>query len=394
MTGRSNDRTGVFNHGFPLRLQEPTVAQALRDAGYATAHFGKWHLNGLKGPGVPILASDTHTPGTFGFETWLSVTNFFDRDPIMGLAGEFVELEGDSSEIIVAEALEFVRAQHESGTPFFAVIWYGTPHAPFVASAADKAAFLGLDEVSQNHHGELVAMDRSLGALRAGLRSLGIAEETLLWFTSDNGGLPRIEPDTTGGLRGFKGDIYEGGLRVPAIIEWPAGIVEPYVTSYPAATMDIFPTLVEVVGLSDSVLLKPTDGISLAPLFRERLMRREKPIPFRHLERGAIVDNKYKIVTLEVGSGSYELYDLERDPGETTDLFARESEAAGRLKALFEAWNSQVEASIMGADYPEGTVDPNQPERRFWWEDEAYDPYLEEWKRRPEYAERLKQAHR
>ncbi|MEM9018038.1 MAG: sulfatase-like hydrolase/transferase, partial [Verrucomicrobiota bacterium] len=69
LTGRSNDRTGVLNHGYPLRLQEKTVAQALRDAGYATGHFGKWHLNGLRGPGVPVLAEDTHSPGAFGFET-------------------------------------------------------------------------------------------------------------------------------------------------------------------------------------------------------------------------------------------------------------------------------------------------------------------------------------
>jgi arylsulfatase A-like enzyme len=235
-------------------------------------------------------------------------------------------------------------------------------------------------------------MDRSIGTLRDGLRSLGIAEETLVWFTSDNGGLRRITPDTTGGLRGFKNDIYEGGLRVPAIIEWPGGIAEPYVTSYPAATMDIFPTLAEVVGLPESVLLQPGDGTSLAPLFRERLTLRHKPIPFRHRERGALVDNNYKIVTLEVGSGKYELYDLEKDPNETTDLFTLEPEAASRLQAVFEAWNLQVEASIAGADYPEGTVDPNQPQRRFWWEDEAYDPYIEEWKKRPEYAQPLRRA--
>ena len=392
MTGRSNDRTGVYNHGFPLRLQEPTVARALRDAGYATGHFGKWHLNGLWGPGVPIVASDTHGPGGFGFDTWLSVTNFFDRDPIMGQATGFVEPEGDSSEIIVARALEFVSTQHQAHKPFFAVIWYGSPHAPFVASDADRAPFEDLDEASQHHYGELVAMDRSIGALRAGLRSLGIADETLVWFTSDNGGLPRITPDTTGGLRGFKNDVYEGGLRVPAIIEWPSGIAEPYVTSYPAATMDIFPTLAEVAGLPDSVLLQPQDGTSLAPLFHGRLTRREKPIPFRHQNRGALVDNNYKLVTLEVGSGQYELYDLEKDPNETTDLFNQQPETAGRLQAAFEAWSSQVEASIAGVDYPGGTVDPNQPERRPWWEDEAYNPYLEDWKKRPEYAERLKRA--
>ena len=127
--------------------------------------------------------------------------------------------------------------------------WYGTPHSPFVAADEDMAEFSELGEQSQNHYGELVAMDRSIGALRQELRELGIEENTLFWFCSDNGGLPNIEPETVGGLRGFKGSVYEGGLRVPAIIEWPREIPEPRVTSYPAATLDIFPTLAAVAGL-------------------------------------------------------------------------------------------------------------------------------------------------
>ena len=99
LTGRSNMRTGVESHGFALRKQERTLAQALKKAGYATGHFGKWHLNGLRGPGVPIRGDDTHGPGQFGFDTWLSVTNFFDRDPVMSRKGTFVEFSGDSSEI-------------------------------------------------------------------------------------------------------------------------------------------------------------------------------------------------------------------------------------------------------------------------------------------------------
>ena len=392
MTGRSNDRTGVYNHGFPLRLQEPTVARALRDAGYATGHFGKWHLNGLWGPGVPIVASDTHGPGGFGFDTWLSVTNFFDRDPIMGQATGFVEPEGDSSEIIVARALEFVSTQHQAHKPFFAVIWYGSPHAPFVASDADRAPFEDLDETSQHHYGELVAMDRSIGALRDGLRSLGIADETLVWFTSDNGGLPRITPDTTGGLRGFKNDVYEGGLRVPAINRMAVRNRRAVRHLLPGGDDGHLPDAGRGCGTAGLRPAAATGWHQPAPLFHGRLTRREKPIPFRPQNRGAFVDNNYKLVTLEVGSGKYELYDLEKDPNETTDLFNQQPETAGRLQAAFEAWSSQVEASIAGVDYPGGTVDPNQPERRPWWEDEAYNPYLEDWKKRPEYAERLKRA--
>ncbi len=96
MTGRTNDRTGVRDHGYGLRLEEHTVAQALREVGYATGHFGKWHLNGIRGPGVPIFADDDQSPSVFGFDEWLSVTNFFDRDPIMSRMGVFEEFAGDS----------------------------------------------------------------------------------------------------------------------------------------------------------------------------------------------------------------------------------------------------------------------------------------------------------
>ena len=212
LTGRSNDRTGVENHGYALRRQEKTLPRALRDAGYVTGHFGKWHLNGYRGPGAPILPGDTHAPGAFGFDEWLSVTNFFDRDPLLSRQGKFEEFKGDSSEIVVGEALKFLERHRGGGKPMFTVIWFGSPHAPMVASDADKAAFGALEANSANHYGELVAMDRSIGALRKGLRDLGIADNTLLWFNSDNGGLPEIKPDTV------------GGLRVPGIVEWPAMI--------------------------------------------------------------------------------------------------------------------------------------------------------------------------
>lgn len=389
MTGRTNDRTGVFNHGFALRDQERTVAQALRDAGYQTGHFGKWHLNGIRGPGVPILADDTHGPGGFGFDTWLSVTNFFDRNPLMSRQGEFEEFSGDSSEIVVDEALKFLTERAPNG-PTFTVIWYGTPHDPMVAADEDMVDFTDLDERSRHQHGELVAMDRSIGTLRQGLRDLGIADNTLFWFCSDNGGLPGIEPSTVGDLRGFKNDIYEGGLRVPAIIEWPSKMPAGRITKHPAVTMDIFPTLAEVVGLDSSVLQQPSDGISLVPLMEADIERREKPIPFRHQNRAALVDNEYKILTLDLESDDYELYNLETDPSETTNLFATEAETAQRMQAAFEAFLASAQESVDGKDYPEGSVDPNQPERHFWMDNAKYEPYFEDWKKRPEYAPRFK----
>jgi len=294
LTGRANDRTGVPSHGHALRLQEKTLPAALKTVGYSTGHFGKWHLNGLRGPGVPVLGDDTHNPGAFGFDEWLTVTNFFDMNPIMSRKGTFEEFKGDTSAIIVDEAMTFISASIKSNNPFLAVIWDGSPHSPWVASDADRKPFDKLNSESQNHYGELVAFDHSLGVLRKGLRDLGVADSTLVWFCSDNGGLPGLTPDTVGGLRGYKGSVWEGGLRVPGIIELPSAI-KPRITQYPASTMDIFPTIANILGLPDSALLKPVDGISLAPLLEHNIARRENPIPFRFRRKGALVDNDYKL---------------------------------------------------------------------------------------------------
>ena len=122
LTGRNNDRTGVFYHGYTLNRNEKTIAQVLKKAGYATGHFGKWHLNGLRGPGVPIFKDDRYSPGVFGFDRWLSVTNFFDIDPVMSYNGEFIEFEGSSSEIIVGEALKFITVKKGKFIAFFSFI--------------------------------------------------------------------------------------------------------------------------------------------------------------------------------------------------------------------------------------------------------------------------------
>ncbi|MDJ0691094.1 MAG: sulfatase-like hydrolase/transferase [Xenococcaceae cyanobacterium MO_188.B32] len=146
LTGRSNDRTGVINHSHALRLQERTLAEALRQQGYATAHFGKWHLDGIQGPGVPILATDPYNPGRFGFEQWLSTTNFFELNPILSRNGKFEEFKGDSSKVIVAEALKFMRLQQKKHKPFFTTIWYGSPHRPFFANQEDKESLVNVEE--------------------------------------------------------------------------------------------------------------------------------------------------------------------------------------------------------------------------------------------------------
>ncbi|TWU66054.1 sulfatase-like hydrolase/transferase [Crateriforma conspicua] len=394
LTGRNNDRTGTLSHGYPLRHQEVTIAQLLKKSGYTTGHFGKWHLNGLRGPGVPVLHTDSHHPGHFGFDQWISVTNFFDRDPIMSHRGSFVEYEGDSSEIVVDQALEFISRQAKSDQPFLAVIWYGTPHSPFNAAEADMEGFEDLDEASRNHYGELVAMDRSIGTLRQGLRDAGIADETILWFCSDNGGLPKIKPSSTGPLRGNKGTIYEGGLLVPALLEWPDRVDQPQTLMTRSGTFDILPTILDALGMKDSQPDRPIDGISLMPMIDaavagEPIPPRTKPLNFRHSGRLAVIDGDLKLLTTDIRKGNFELYDLANDLSETNDLFDSRPDDAKRLMEKLIQWNQSVQDSIEGIEYPEGRLLPGDPPSRFWNETPEYQPYIEQWRQRPEYGDWL-----
>ena len=332
-------------------------------------------MNGLRGPGIPILKEDSHHPGAFGFETWFSVSNFFDYDPLISRQGIIEQHRGDSSEIIVREALKFLRAKQNSGKPFFLVIWFGSPHAPMIASEADRAPFQNLPEKHQHHLGELKAMDRSIGALRNGLRQLGIARNTLLWFNSDNGGLPGYGKETVGHLRGNKGTMYEGGLRVPGIIEWPAVIQKSRMTSFRAGTMDIFPTIAEAAALPLTSMLQPQDGISLMPLLKNEIAARSKPLFFHHRNRSVIIDGDHKLIAQ---NKTFELYNLANDDQETRNLYNENDPVSQRLLKLYSDWKTSLNASREGKDYVEGVVLPNNPQRRHWKDDPAYQPYFQQ----------------
>tara|TARA_B110000444_G_scaffold174559_1_gene163259 strand:- start:122 stop:1528 length:1407 start_codon:yes stop_codon:yes gene_type:complete len=391
LTGRSNDRTGVLTHGYALRTQEKTIAQALKKAGYSTGHFGKWHLNGLRGPGVPILKDDNHNPGKFGFDHWFSITNFFDVNPLMSDNGKFIDFKGSSSKVIFNEALKFIDKNNADNTPFFVVIWDGSPHDPWTANEDDKSVFKDLDNESQNHYGELVAFDRNLGKFRKLIREKGLSKNTIIWFCSDNGGLKGIYPSTVGGLRGNKGSVWEGGIRVPAIIEWPS-MIKHKVTDFPASTMDIFPTIADIIGLSKSEMIFPIDGISLLPLFNSNIDKREVHIPFRFNNTGALIDNDFKLVATSLNEMQFELYDLEIDPKESNNIATANPYLFEKLKDKYLEWNLSVNNSVNGKDYPENMV-LEQPKPHFWMQDARYEPYLKEFSKRPEYENRIKRGY-
>jgi arylsulfatase A-like enzyme len=373
MTGRHPHRMGTFGPGSPIRAQEITVAKVLQSAGYATGHFGKWHLNGKNGdrntkaiPGRAIFASDPLSPGKMGFDEWVSADNFFDLDPVLGRDGVPEKFHGDSSDVVTDEALKFFGKQAAASKPFLAVVWFGSPHSPHEALPADKALYASLPEKEQNYYGEITAIDRSVGRLRAALRELQVADNTLLWYCSDNGGA--AGPKSTGNLRGSKGTLWEGGLRVPGIVEWPARIPQPFVSQMPCSTSDIYPTVLEATGAVAQNQIQPLDGISLLPLFDRKTEARLKPIAFWANARGpqshaALLDWPYKLHT-NPGAGRGRkgedrdaslppvlLYDVSQDPKETTDLAAREPERVAKMTAALAAWKASVEKSLAGADY-------------------------------------------
>ncbi|MFK7821895.1 MAG: sulfatase-like hydrolase/transferase, partial [Planctomycetaceae bacterium] len=261
LTGRSPRRTGVPGLHKRLCLQEKTLPQALKKAGYATAHFGKWHLGGVQGSAMPILPDDPNGPKHYGFDEYLSATNYIEMNPLMTHNNEIVYLEGESSVLMVEAGLKFIEANKDK--PTFTVLWYGSPHFPYTALEQDMVGLpADMDKKQRNLFGEIIAMDRSIGLLRDRLRELKLADNTLIWFCSDNGGRDH-EPHAMAGLRGQKGNLYEGGIRVPGLIEWP-GKIKPQVTDFPASTMDIMPTIVDLLELPDDSMLDVVDGESIA----------------------------------------------------------------------------------------------------------------------------------
>ena len=380
MTGRHPARYGTFNPGATIRAQELTVAKVLQSAGYATGHFGKWHLNGKNGdrnttdmPGRAILANDPLSPGKMGFDEWVSANNFFDLDPVLGRNGVPEKFQGDGSDVVTDEALKFIRRQAKDGKPFLTVVWFGNPHSPHKALEKDKALYASLPEKDQNYYGEITGVDRSVGRLRAALRELKIADNTLLWYNSDNGGVNG--PKSTGFLRGQKGTLWEGGLRVPGIVEWPARIPKPFITQMPCSTLDIYPTVLEATGAVAKNQTQPLDGISLIPLFDHKTESRSKAIPFwahGNVAQGnpghaALLDWPYKLhLDPKLGRGVTQgtnaikaaskvlLYDVSKDPKETNDLAAQEPERVKRMSAELVAWRASVDRSLSGADYAGG----------------------------------------
>jgi arylsulfatase A-like enzyme len=377
LTGRHPHRMGTFAPGRPIRAQELTIAQVLQESGYATGHFGKWHLNGRNGnrdtktlPGRAVLAGDPLSPGRLGFDEWVSADNYFDLDPVLGRNGVPEKFTGDGSDASMDEALKFIRRQAEKQQPFLAVVWFGNPHVPHEALPEDKQPYASLTQDLQNYYGEINGIDRNVGKLRAALRELQLAENTLLWYCSDNGGA--AGPRSTGNLRGAKGTLWEGGLRVPGLIEWPARIRTPAISDLPCSTLDIFPTVLAAVGVTAGKPIEPLDGVSLLPLLDGDMPTRGKAIPFVAAintpnSHAALLDWPWKLHTDPAAGGGrgkkkasnaavepVMLFNVESDPRETTNLAGEQPDRVTQMQTALNDWKQSVRRSLEGADYPNG----------------------------------------
>lgn len=387
LTGRHPNRCGVFRWGNALRPQERTLAALMTEAGYRSGFFGKWHLGSVR-------AERPTNPSAHGFQRWCAAANFYMNDPWMSCQGEPVQLIGEGSMVTVDKTIEFIRESTESEQPFVAFVWFGSPHIPHQATDELKALYPDQPEQLQNYYGEITGIDRAVGRLREELRDLGIAEQTLLMFTSDNGGRPQDGADHRG-LRGRKSDLWEGGIRVPAVIEWP-GKVAPRISEVPAGTVDLFPTMLELADVAIPTD-RPLDGISLLPLLEDRIAERPHPLAFwdypkpetKGMKSDQIVqelkalidsgedgeinegilhtadqpwdelddypgwavwmDNAWKLHRLP--NQRFQLYNLERDPGEQNDVSESQPEVVERMRVALRAWEDSVVRSVRGADY-------------------------------------------
>ena len=265
-------------------------------------------------------------------------------------------LSGDDSRIIMDRVIAFIAKTARKSQSFLAVIWFHAPHWPVVAGPKYRDMYSGQSEFAQNHFGCITAMDEQIGRLRRKLRELGIADNTMFWFCSDNGPEgdvqgPKGGMGSAGPLRGRKRSLYEGGVRVPGLLVWPKKIKKHRVVNMPCSTSDYFPTVLEVLGYKlPEAQSRPYDGVSLVPVIDGTMSKRTRPIGFESKNQVSLTDNRYKIYSRDKAK-TFELYDLIDDPVEKKNIAKDNPEILGTMKKTLETWRASCKASNAGEDY-------------------------------------------
>ncbi|MHC5119743.1 MAG: sulfatase family protein, partial [Planctomycetota bacterium] len=384
LTGRHYMRFGMMDVNVgKLPEQEITLAKVCKAKGYATGHFGKWHLGTMsrtesarhKDP-----AKDYAPPWTRDYDdafateisvpTWNPASGTYAKhDAPYWHNGKKVtqNLEGDDSRVIMDRAIPFIQKAVGDNTPFMTTIWFHAPHSPVVAGPTYLKMYEGYTEGQQHYYGCITAMDEQIGRLRSELKKLGIDKNTIIWFCSDNGpegsGKPKPIYDAyhgafygeTGGFRGRKRFLYNGGVCVPAVAVWPGTVTKGQTVHVPCSTLDYLPTVCEAIG-SDYPDDRPVDGESLLSLLLGKTKTRKSYIPFAsniRLPRAAIIKGDFKLCTNVSSAEEDALYHLQDDPAESDNLIADKPKLAESMMADLQAWIESCRKSFDGNDYSE-----------------------------------------
>ncbi|MDD7986662.1 sulfatase-like hydrolase/transferase [Lentisphaera marina] len=394
LSGRNPYRTGVptANQGF-LRPEELVLPEILKEQGYATGHFGKWHLGTLThtekdaNRGKPGNTKDFNPPKLHGYDdAFVTESKIPTYDPMIypasfsegenkHLGWEYVKegqeskpygtfywdidgnkvndnLKGDDSRVIMDRVLPFIDQSISEEKPFLSVVWFHTPHLPCVAGPRHQEMYKDHPIHLRNYAGCITAMDEQIGRLRKHLADKGIADNTMIWFCSDNGPESKERPDngSAGHFRGRKRDLYEGGVRVPAVMVWPAKVKEARKITEPCITSDYLPTILDALDIKHPKPSYTLDGRSLMPIINNEDFKRDKEIGIMYSSRIVWHKNENKLVSYD-GGKTYELYNLETDPSEKSDIAAHNPELVEQLKKDMIAWHDSVKSSFEGAEY-------------------------------------------
>lgn len=384
LTGRHPFRYGVLAaHTGGMRDGEATVAEVFQDQGYNTGFFGKWHLGWVK-PDAQWDNRGIYSPPQYhGFDytfatksavpTWNpTITpegwNSWDQKEGTPWKGgtAYVEngkvvkdnLQGDDSRVIMDRAIPFIEKAINEEKPFFTCIWFHTPHEPVVAGPEHRAIYSEYSEDKQHYYGCLTAMDEQIGRLRKKLTSLGVAENTIIWFTSDNGPSSiwvKKGVASAGSFRGTKHTVYEGGLRVPTVLVWP-GHVENKRTNYMCGTIDLMPTVLSMAGVQYERDDRPMDGMDISDAIFAAAKKRPNDMGFGWMrlyrDTKALVwtNNQYKLIMRPLQNET-ELYDLSADPYEKNNLAASMPDVVSEMKQKLDEWQHSCQLSRDGNDY-------------------------------------------
>ncbi len=357
LTGRTPHRNGVYTWiaeggDVHLRASEIALPKLLKTAGYTTCHSGKWHLNGLfNNPAQP-------QPGDHGYDWWMATQN--NAAPTHANPVNFVRnvepvgpLQGYSAPLVVEEAVRWLKEKRDGSKPFFLAVWTHEPHYPIKSDPKFKALYPDLtDDVQIEHHANVTQMDHAFGQLMQALNKQKLADNTFVFFTSDNGpegdGIKSPGRGSSGGLRGRKRDLHEGGIRVPGIARWPGKILPETICDTPVIGSDLFPTMLGLAGL-ETPKDRTLDGVNVISALTGAQTQIERPQPlfWRLLmapnAKIAMRVDDWKILANDELT-EFELYNLKDDLKETTDLKDKEPERFAALKARLIQHNAAINA--------------------------------------------------